>query len=544
MADATKFDHDQIGHLLADMLLEVPEFQRKYSWTDQNVKEYLADLQRARQGGGQYFVGTVVFVLPSQPGGRATIVDGQQRLATTSILLIAIRDLLAEYGKARQAKDIQDRFLYGYEITVDEDIERLHLSPADQDAYDELVHSLEEVQDPSHPVRVAYDICLTHLREIAPRKSQFKTLIEVAGQLEHKVQVLTAAAVDLSEAYVIFETLNDRGADLTIADLLKNFLFSASKGNIEYVKRVWIELEASFSKPEDLVKFIRYDYISRNGSTQTRSLYRAIQQEVGSSSAQAKAYAKRLKSSAKVYLAIREPESDYWGDTNNEDIVDALTAYRRLGLESSMPVMLAASATRSKVNATKLMVKIVNWSIRALFVGRLGAKLAEATFGETARAISAKEVKTQTEIHAKLEPLLPADDEFVRAFAGYGDLDNSRAKYLLAMLERAYARSQSIPPSALSWTSTAVTVEHILAKSDESSEGSALRKTIGNLTLLQRKGNRDLDLKPFADKRVVYAASEFPLTKLVAENEEWSKEEILLRTNFLADLAKVAWPDN
>ena len=247
MADATKFDHDQIGHLLSDLLLEVPEFQRKYSWTEQNVTEYLADLRKARAGGGAYFVGTVVFVLPESPGGRAVIVDGQQRLATSSILLIAIRDLLDEYGKARQARDIQERFLYGYEITSDEEVERLRLSTKDQDAYDDLIHRRNENVPSDHPIGVAYAICMKHLRELAPKKSQFKTLIELTGQLEHQVQVLTAAAVDLSEAYVIFETLNDRGADLTIADLLKNYLFSASKGNIGYVKNILGGARVTFS---------------------------------------------------------------------------------------------------------------------------------------------------------------------------------------------------------------------------------------------------------------------------------------------------------
>ena len=218
-------------------------------------------------------------------------------------------------------------------------------------------------------------------------------------------------------------------------------------------------------------------------------------------------------------------------------------AYRRFGLESSMPLLLAAFGAMTKVNATRLMVKIVNWSIRALFAGRLGAKLAEDTFGAAAKAVAAKEARTQAQVRVELDALIPSDSQFERAFADYGALDNSRAKYLLAMLERAHAVSQSKQPQAISWTSSAVTVEHILAQSDTESEAAPLIKTIGNLTLLQRKGNRDMDSKPFAEKVSTYVDSEFPLTQEIAETPTWGAVEIKARTAMLAKLAIRAWPD-
>ena len=94
MADTTQFGHDQLGHLLADYLLEVPRFQRSYSWDQGNVEEYLADLASARNKDVDYFMGTVVFASPDKEGGRKQIVDGQQRLATTAILITALRDQL------------------------------------------------------------------------------------------------------------------------------------------------------------------------------------------------------------------------------------------------------------------------------------------------------------------------------------------------------------------------------------------------------------------------------------------------------------------
>lgn len=99
MAETTEFNHDQLGHILADHLVEVPEFQRSYSWERVNVQEYLSDLGRAREKKSAYFMGTLVFAKPSDGTDRRKIVDGQQRLATTAILFVAIRDRLAELSR-------------------------------------------------------------------------------------------------------------------------------------------------------------------------------------------------------------------------------------------------------------------------------------------------------------------------------------------------------------------------------------------------------------------------------------------------------------
>jgi hypothetical protein len=88
VADTTEFSHDQLGHILSDHLVAVPEFQRSYAWEAINVQEYLADLERAREKGTAYFMGTLVFASPSDGNTRRIIVDGQQRLATTAILML------------------------------------------------------------------------------------------------------------------------------------------------------------------------------------------------------------------------------------------------------------------------------------------------------------------------------------------------------------------------------------------------------------------------------------------------------------------------
>src|SRR6478609_3643767 len=82
---------DGIGHLLADRYIVVPPYQRAYSWTDEQIEELLRDLSDAiREKDAEYFLGTVV--LTKIQAGQHAVIDGQQRLATISILICAIRN--------------------------------------------------------------------------------------------------------------------------------------------------------------------------------------------------------------------------------------------------------------------------------------------------------------------------------------------------------------------------------------------------------------------------------------------------------------------
>ena len=310
-----------------------------------------------------YFIGTVVFAESAEDAQRQLIVDGQQRLATTAVLLAAARDVLRKYGKVDQAKHVDETYLQGYD-SFEEVVERLVLSPTDQPAYNHILNGAVDqvVQD---AIVSCYKLCLAHLEDMAPTARDYRKIVELTKQLDESVQVLVAVANDLPEAYVIFETLNDRGADLTTADLLKNYLFSQAKQHFAQVESTWIRISDSFEKPDELVKFIRYEYASRHGRVGTRKLYKAIQDDIGTGATNAKNYAQRLGSARATYLALRDPDHTRWNNLNY-DVRDALLAYRRFGFESSMPLLLAAFQQWGDDKAGKLLIKVAGWSVRAL----------------------------------------------------------------------------------------------------------------------------------------------------------------------------------
>lgn len=542
MAETTQFNHDRLSHLLSERLLRVPHFQRSYSWDATNVAEFLNDLKSARKRDSPYFMGTVVFARSAEDGQRQQIVDGQQRLATTAILLIAVRDLLTDYKKGDLAKHLDDVFLRSYDLESEETVERLILNPEDQPFYDALLARTPVSPGQSSLILDCYKACIDYLRGLAPTAADYKDLVALTKQLEDEVQVLVAVASDLSEAYVIFETLNDRGADLTTADLLKNYLFSQAKQNFDYVQNTWVVLGAAFDKPDDMVKFIRYEYASRNGRVTTRGLYKAIQEDIGTGQAKAKKYLRRLDDARAVYAAIRDPDNERWNRLD-VDVRDALLAYRRFGFESSMPLLIAAFENWEDERAAKLLNQVAAWSVRALFVGRIGASLSEEAFGEAARAVSSAKAKKQEDVRVALARLLPSNGEFELAFAQFGTIPVSRAKYLLAMLERArrHELGQTVD-NMPDWSSKGVAIERVHDGQTEGSEPLTLLEQLGNLTLLERTLARDLAEKRFEDKKAYYLNSNFILTNEVAAAASWQVADVAARTQGLAKLASSAWP--
>ncbi|MFI9616630.1 DUF262 domain-containing protein [Streptomyces sp. NPDC052023] len=550
MADPAQFGHDRLAHLLSDRLLSVPRFQRGYSWEPSNVTEFLDDLKIARSESQPYFMGTVVLADDAADPSRQSIVDGQQRLTTTAILVTAVRDRLRQLNKLEPANVIDKNFLRTFDLEEEDNVTRLKLNAEDVRVYEGILAG-EVPADGKHPIVTCYSICLSHLMEIAPSEAHYRDLVNVVTHLDKSVQVLLAVASGLPEAYVIFETLNDRGADLTTADLLKNYLFSQSRAYLDHVEQQWSVIASAFDKPEDLVKFIRHEHSSREGKVTTRKLYKVLQSSIGRGQKRVRDYVGRLEDGLQPFTAIREPDSEFWGRTD-VDVRDSLLAFRRFGFESSMPLLLAILNSWEITPAAKMVNKIAGWSVRAWFAGRLGGGTAEEAFSDAAVAVSSGQSKTQDHVFESLAKLIPTDQEFRQAVISSGAVSTGRAKYLLAQLERQRLAQLGVSVEAQpDWSGKSVSVEHVLARSSAPADFSssadyerfqAGKDSLKNYTLLERTLNRKLADKSFTEKALQYRQSKFLLTRELGENTTWTLADSDARAVELSKLAVAAWP--
>jgi hypothetical protein len=552
MADPAQFDHDRLGHLLSDKLLQVPRFQRRYSWLQEHVEQYWSDIERARGAGDAYFMGTVVLASEEDSQNRKLIIDGQQRITTTAILFIAIRDRLKELGQKRAAQSVEDTHLSDYVLTEEQTVAKLTLSPDDHAVFSALLEGVSEHQLGDDRLSACYCQLKDYIDDLAPLETDYRRLIELVEYVDKQVQVLLAVASGLPEAYVIFETLNDRGADLTTADLLKNYLFNqAGNTGIAHAEGSWTRISGRFDKPDELVKFLRYEYMSRKGQVTNRGLYKALQSDIGQGAKSVRTYLDRLETAMQRYVALREPDDASWSSQAVE-VKDSLLAFRRFGFEASTPLLLAAFADWTHTSATRFVDVVANWSVRAWIAGSLGGGVAERAFCDAAVAVAEGQAKNADEVRRFMHSIVPDDAAFKQAFAGYGAITTTRAKYLLARLERQHLTETGSQTDAMpDWSSKSVSVEHIFAKSmkraafdteEDFEQFSLIRDQLQNLTLLERTLNAGLEDKSFKEKLGTYVKSAFALTRELGNTAEWTFAEANNRAEFLANLAVKAWP--
>lgn len=134
-----RFDLRGLGAELKDRLVAVPIYQRSYAWTDQKISEYWEDLHAAfTDKDPEYFMGTIV-LSKQESSDRYSVIDGQQRLATTSILIAAIRDEYYERNDSKRGGIVQKEYLSTSDLESAEEISRLHLNSEDSHFYEERI---------------------------------------------------------------------------------------------------------------------------------------------------------------------------------------------------------------------------------------------------------------------------------------------------------------------------------------------------------------------------------------------------------------------
>jgi uncharacterized protein with ParB-like and HNH nuclease domain len=112
-----------IGHALADSTLVVPKDQRHYAWTKKHVKDLCQDVAAAiDKNETEYFLGSIVVI--GDPSDKLEVVDGQQRLATLTILFATLRDYFSGQHDPR-ADDVEHNYLLTRDILTQELVPRL-----------------------------------------------------------------------------------------------------------------------------------------------------------------------------------------------------------------------------------------------------------------------------------------------------------------------------------------------------------------------------------------------------------------------------------
>ncbi len=236
----------------------------------------------------------------------------------------------------------------------------------------------------------------------------------------------------------MFETLNDRGLELSKADLLKNFLLARSGKRVTEVLNRWIAmqavLETSGSEEEGLsVTYIRYFWSATHRLTRERELYAAIKDEIRQSEQKAVKLADDLSSAATAYAAILNSSSPFWNEYG--DSIHSIRTLNHFRLKQIRPLLLAIASKMKNQQVEKSLKLLVRCSVRFLIVGGLGGGQLEEKYTEAANRISSGHIKSASRLLDFLRPAVPNDTEFKTSFA-YAHVPQSHlARYYLRALE-------------------------------------------------------------------------------------------------------------
>jgi hypothetical protein len=556
-----------LGEAVKDKRMWVDTYQRNYSWKSDHVRDLYEDFERVIKQGppAEHFLGSIVVVAD---GARSKIVDGQQRLATTTMLFAAMRDYFHYAGNKDKATAYQNQYL----TTINEDTlqpePHLLLNTVDHAFFcnrillapDAIDRKLEESKDPTLPshklICEAADIAreqISHIVKALPPQEADAKLTQWKDFILQRARVIWLVVPDDGTAYSVFETMNDRGLRLSATDLLKNLLFALSKEEAysAKVQEHWFKMTGTLEAVEHkdaVLNYVRHFWIASRTKATTVDLYKTIKRNIQDKD-DALSFARQLNETSPVYAALLNADHASWNKYPPEVREDVRTLHR-LGLVTVRPLLLSG-VEQFKNDHTVLrrfFRSLVNWSVRFLVAGKLGSGALEERYGEVSRKLRKGELKTIKKLREELADVIPTDEAFKNLFRGMTVSQVQLQRYYLRTLEE-LARVQQ-GKGDVEPVRGKHNIEHIIPRSAEKSYQNLPPETrkayvnrLGNLALLNTKKNELIGDAEYLDKRPIFAQSEVVLTAdLATKYDAWGPEQIIKRQDDLADLALKAWP--
>lgn len=554
MNDGFEFEDGGLASIFKKYRLEVPLYQREYSWSEDEVEELFADLHRAKMEGTDHFLGTIVTI--NQGADKPLlIVDGQQRLTTTSLLITAIRDeQIALRHSVDATNEITRSYLFGYDIHESEHILRLTLNVDDRDFYGGVIRGLflKPTRESHHRIQAAFQKARTFVKEIIRTfqdVDKAPALNDWIKFLDHHASVILVKTKDASRAFKMFETLNDRGLKTSQADLVKSFLFGESKDRIEEAQSRWSSMKDNLEEIEEddrTINFLRHTITATTQFVRADGIFDTTQKICRGRHA-ALRFLNDLELLSRRYVATFQPSSSFWNGYSDTTI-KALSEFNRFDLKPIRPLLLALALKFKPKQFEPAIQLLVSLSVRLIIAGRTRSGVNEQTFASAALDVYNGAILTAQQLAVSLRPVTVTDQEFADEFATATVSKSDFARYYLRALESANA-DKSEPWHVTNENSSEITLEHVLPQklnenwSNFDQETHRIyRRRIGNLCLLTKSGNNSLGSKSFAEKKDTIASAGLELTKSIAAKEDWGPAEIDERQAIMAKLAVKAWP--
>lgn len=548
--------------------LKIPQYQRDYSWNEEQWEELWNDILKGKKNKNKHYMGAMVFI--SRRDNILEIVDGQQRLTTIAIIIHSVIKLINELvirdiEKSENSERINIiRSYIGKKSSKDLIWEnKLELNEENNKFYNTYIMNFE--QSEQLPLKISssnklllncqnyfYNKILEYanikdLTKITQNKL-YKIMELVEYIVENLIFVKIVATSELS-AYTIFETLNDRGIDLSITDLLKNYLLSlfGRKQEQKFAKNRW---DGIVQKVElkNFPMFLRYYWMIENKALKKDELFRAIREKIKDRKT-ALEFLKELDEYADIFSALQDETSFYWNDKNN---LKSIVCYLHiLKVKQCYPLLMVTLSKIDRKYRANIFKACENVLFRYLTICGKNPNALEDVFNKICNKINNGEIKNYKSIKNELKNIYVKDEEFFNDFIikSINTKGNQRiAKYILIKINT----SLSADKIDININDNNLTLEHILPENPNEEwkkifnedEMAEYTYRLGNLTMLSQKRNQSIANAEFSNKIEVYEESDITLTKNIANyyrNKGWNIDSINNRQKYMGKIAKEIW---
>lgn len=561
-------------------LYTIPRYQRGFSWKRSHYEtlwnDILDDMKITTNG---LFIGTILLNHGETLDDRVEVIDGQQRLLTITILLSSVRDALHKLEDFRTSAMVHERYIAEAEYAGEEEIPTILPGDKLRNYYKVNIQTLakehylsEATTKEEKSVKSCKQFFDRSLRSEMKNYTGAVEKIKWLVSLLNTIEKITVVAIDVDQAedaYAVFESVNAKGADLTLADILKNMIFRRippDSADDDYAQNQWDRIIENLDGTGfSMSKFIRYHWLSKYDFLTESKLYEAIKNKMDTEKAITwQEFLSNLVDDSRRLRNLVLPETHAYSEVHSpRKMTDALDAISSMGVTQCYVLLLSMHRNFSMKKKWEREVEFLEkFCFNYHAIGKFQAVRVEKRYSVYARRIESLRGLPKDDRAGKLEELLKEliqelqklNIEFVtkehfstQFVTNIQYVKTGKKRHLLGYVLKKINNHLAGGTGELKIDPQQVNIEHVLPQKPElweltTDDVKDYVNCIGNLTLLSKRLNSKAQNHPIKKKLKHLMGSELAITKDLVEfisdhGNKWDEDLINLRGQKIAELS-------
>lgn len=537
---------------------QIPVYQRNYDWKRINCEMLFNDVIMAYHESKSHFLGSIVQVQQDEEDNikKFIIIDGQQRMTSIYLLLKALYDS----NPMESDKEEIESYLFNVKnncILAKDNKLKLKLKPIKTDniQFIYLMDNRFEDLDVTSNIYLNY-VCFKNL--INKALSQGITIKNIIYGLKKIIIVMISLKEPNDDPQIVFERINSTGEDLSLADLIRNYILMTDQNMEELYENYWLPIETRVGK-DKLVDFFK-TYLIYKLPDNNKDQYQSFKNFVNKNEISHKDLLAEMKKLSKYYFAFNNNSTAYSNEINN--VLDGFRSLKQTTIFSFL-FNVFNDFENKIINEKELysvLLFFLNYTIRRAVTG-VPTNSLRGFYKGLYKRIFIDDNKKNNYLHSiyafmaniQSKDSVPNDtifkDKLLTADI-YQNRDSCR--FILRILENGI---DSLKESVN--INKDITIEHLMPQNRDSEEWhqemgenfyyiwDKYIHTLGNLTLTGY--NSELSDKPFLIKRdMIKEKSKFVfLNSDIIDKEHWNENAIRARAERLSTklLVELKLPD-